>query len=411
MSLYFSRHHLLTLIISINFLCLFNEAIAKDDSYLLQPNTHSVLIGVQENIANQVYSKALLELEKLLRLDPLKDYDRAIIYQAMGYAEDGRGNFSIASKHFLKALSLNALPEDATQQLTFTTAQILIFIDKTKEGLGYLDKWINKETEANAEAHILAATAYYKLEDYKKLISHVEKALPLSKEPPLNWYELLLAGYYETKMFQKSADLLEMIIRKHPGKTNFWLHLADIYQSMEQDHKALAIYELAYARNLLKQNGIRQLVNNYLYLQMPYKAATLIEKEMAVGGIKKNKELLTTLVDSWLLAQDADKAKSVLKEIDKRFNDEASRLRLGQLYIKSEEWEKAITVLEKNIGSINKALVSKSNLLFGIAQYHTENLNLATHAFTNALTDQSTKEQAQWWLQYLKDINESAQQG
>lgn len=88
--------------------------------------------------------------------------------------------FTLASKHLLKALSLNALPEGATHELTFTTAQILIFIDKTKEGLGYLDKWINKETEANAEAHILAATAYYKLEDYKQLISHVEKALPLS---------------------------------------------------------------------------------------------------------------------------------------------------------------------------------------------------------------------------------------
>lgn len=229
----------------------------------------------------------------------------------------------------------------------------------------------------------------------------------------MNWYELLLAGYYETKMFQKSADLLELIIKKHPEKANFWLHLADIYQSMEQDHKALAIYELAYARNLLKQNGIRQLVNNYLYLQMPYKAAILLEKEMAIGGIKKNKELLTTLVDSWLLAQDADKAKSVLKEIDKRFNDEASRLRLGQLYIKSEEWNKAINVLEKNIGSIDKILGSRSNLLLGIAQYHAENFSLATHAFTNALADKSTKEQAQWWLQYLKNINESesAQQG
>lgn len=104
MSLYFRRHYLLILIISINSLCLFSEAIAKNDSYLLQPNTHSVLIGIQDNIANQVYSKALLELEKLLRLDPLKDYDRAIIYQAMGYAEDGRGNVYLGIKASFKSI-------------------------------------------------------------------------------------------------------------------------------------------------------------------------------------------------------------------------------------------------------------------------------------------------------------------
>ncbi|MCZ6802673.1 MAG: hypothetical protein O7D86_01740 [Proteobacteria bacterium] len=396
--------------ITISLFCCNYSVSAKEESYLLQANTHSVLSEVHQDMEKFNHSEALKKLNKLVSSDKLKDYDYAVIYQIMGFAENGLGNFTNAAKYFIKALSFDALPKEVSHELYFSTAQLLIHIEKPKQGIKYLSKWFANESQPKAEAHILAATAYYYLEDYKQLIIHVEKAIPLSKKPPLYWYELLLAGYYATKAFNNAAKILEQIINKYPEKTDYWLQLAGTYQRLEQEKKALAVYELAYSNELLKKEDIIQLIRNYLYLEMPYKAAKILEKEMAIGDIDVNKKMLNMLVDSWLLAQENEKARSVFKEIIKKFNDDTARLRLGQLYLESEEWIKATETLNVKLETDDKVLLSKINLLLGIAEYHSNNLTKATRAFTNALSDKSTEDQAIWWLKHLKRKTEVAQQ-
>ncbi len=410
MKRYFLKFNPTIVLITIFLYCCNFTVSAKEESFLLGANTHSVLSDVHKDMEAGNNAEAIKKLSKLALSEKIKDYDAAVVYQTMGFAENGLNNFKDAAKYFIKALSLNALPKKVSHNLHFSVAQLLIHIDKPKEGIKYLSKWFANEPQPKAEAHILAATAYYYLENYKQLIVHVEKALPLSKKTPLNWYELLLAGYYELKNYKRASEILENIIAKYPEKTTYWLQLAGIYQHLEQDKKALAVYELAYKKELLKKVEIIQLIKNYRYLNMPYKAATLLEKEMAIGDIDVNKDMLALLVDSWILAQESEKAKSVFKEIIKKFNDDTARLRLGQLYLDSQEWEKATKVLDVKLQSDNKILLSKINLLLGIAQYHSENLPMATRAFTQALSDKSTQEQAKWWLEHLKKKSDTSQQ-
>lgn len=407
---HFTKFYYFALFIALNLLCYSNVLLAKDNSYLLQSNTHAVLSEVHQDMEKGEFANAKTKLQKLLQTEGLKDYDAAVVYQTLGYIENSLGNFSEASKSFQKSLSIDALPKEVTHDLYFKTAQLLVYTEHAKEGLKYLAKWFVDEPQPKAEAHILAASAYYQTENYSQLIIHVEKALALSKNPPLNWYELLLAAYYETKDFDNAAAVLEKIIVQYPDKADYWLQLAGIYQQTKQDKKALAVYELAYTKGLLKEEEIIQLIKTYLYLQMPYKAGVVLEKELAIGGVKDNKEMLNLLVDSWLLAQETEKAGSVLKEIIKRFNDNSARLRLGQIYIESEQWQKAKELLDVKIESTDKTLLSKVNLLLGIAQYHTDNLAKATHAFTQALSDKSTEEQARWWLEHLKKKTASTQE-
>ena len=107
---------------------------------------------------------------------------------------------------------------------------------------------------------------------------------------------------------------------------------------------------------------------------MPYKAAVVLEKEMATGRIDSTLESLNMLVDAWILAQESEKAESVFNEIINSYNDEKSRLRLGQLHIENEKWGKAVDVLNIELESEDLTLTSKINLLLGIAQFNTENI-------------------------------------
>ena len=182
---------------------------------------------------------ALIKLKKLASTEGIKDHDSAVVYQTMAFVENSLNRLENATKYFIKALSYNALPKKVTHELQYSTAQLLIHIDKPKEGLAYLSKWLANEANPKADAYILAATAYYYTENYKQLIVHAEKALALIKKPPLNWYELLLAGYYELKDFNGAVAVLESIIKKYPDKSYYWLQLAGIYQQLEQEEEAL----------------------------------------------------------------------------------------------------------------------------------------------------------------------------
>lgn len=396
---------------TIALLCYHPALTAKEDKLLLDADTHSALSEIHKDMEAGKNELALKKLSKLASSEKIKDYDAAVVYQTMGYAENGLSNFKNSAKFFIKALSYNVLPEKVTQELRYSTAQLLIHIEKPKEGLIYLSKWFANEANPKADSHILAATAYYYTENYKQLIVHAEKAISKNSKSPLNWHELLLAGYYELKDYKNAATVLENIIARYPEKSNYWIQLAGIYQELKKDKKALALYELAYTKELLNKDEIIQLIKNYRYMDMPFKAANLLEKEMAIGDIEPNKEMLTILVDSWILAQESEKAKSVFNELIKKFDDDKARLRLGQLLIEEEAWEEAIKTLNVEIKTEDKTLISKINLLLGIAQYHTNNYPDATRAFTSSLSDTSTQDQAKWWLEHLRKKSDSEQKG
>jgi len=378
------------------------------DNYSLQTGTYSVLNKVQKDMDEGKNEEALIKLEKIITSGNIKDYDSAVIYQTIGFVQNNLGDFKAAAENYTKALSYEALPDDVTHGLYYTVTQLLVYSERYQESVEYILKWFAKEKDPKAEAYILAATAYYYLENYNEVINFASKALPLIKTPPLNWYELLLAGYYETDDLNNAAIILENIILKYPARKKYWIQLAGIYQRLEKDKKALAIYELAYAKDFLKKKQVVQLCKNYLYFEMPYKAAIVLEKEMATGRIDTTLEMLNMLVDAWILSQENEKAESVFNEIISSYNDEKSRLRLGQLHIENEDWGKAIEVLNIELETEDTTLISKINLLLGIALFNSENIAEARESFSQALSDKTTQEQAKWWLDHIKRKNEAA---
>lgn len=384
------------------FVIFFTVAAAAKEDYLLPPHLHAALTEIHRHIENDEHISALQKLNKLIRNEKLTDYDSAVIYQTLGFVEHGLGNDKNSAEHFIKSLSYKALPANVAHELRYSTAQLLIQTGNPKAGLNYLSRWFSDEQNPEAQAHILASTAYYQLKNYKALIPYAEQAISLSSHAPLNWYELLLAAYYATKKYKSAASLLEKMIGNHPGKTNYWLQLVSVYRGLKQDQKALAVFELAYKNNLLDKEKILQLADNYLQLEMPYKAALLLETELAAGNIEINKKNLALLADSWLLAQEREKAKPVFERIIKQYNDANSRLRLAQLLVETEAWEHVIKLLAVKLNTNDRRFLSKANLLLGIAEYHSNNYTEATRAFTHALTDQATADRARWWLEHLK---------
>ncbi len=399
----------LRLILIFIFLCVTCLVHAKeeDKQYLLSKETYDLLnvtrIAMEENSYHAVIQKLTVYLDK----ENIKSYDKAVINQTLGYAYNAQENYKRSIESFIKAVRSDALPDKMTHELTYIIAQLYIHSEKYTEGLSYLDKWFEKESNPSSEAHLLAASAYYQINQFKKLIPHAKSAIEKSDAPQQSWYELLIAGYYETRMYRDAALLLETMINKYPDNDNYWLQLVAVYQQNKQEKKALAISELAYEKGILKGDDIIHLAQTYLYLQLPLEAAAVLDSEINNGTIDYSKANIELLSNSWLLAHDKEKAAFILEQYVSKFNDISLNYKLAHIYVELENWDKAKNTLEavvtdKNI-TTQPEIEATAWLLLGISSYHKKDTVRSKQALNKALAFKQTRDQAKWWLNQIEE--------
>ena len=383
------------------------QAKEEDKRYLLTKGTYDLLNVVRANMEENSYHTAIQKLTVYLDEENIKAYDKAVINQTLGYAYNAQENYKLSIESFVKAVSTNALPDKVTHELTYIIAQLYIHAEEYTEGLSYLDKWFAIESSPSSEAHLLAASAYYQINQFKKLIPHAKSAIENSDVAQQSWYELLIAGYYETKMYRDAALLLEIMINKYPDNDSYWLQLVAVYQQNKQEKKALAISELAYEKGILKEDDIIQLAQTYLYLQLPLEAATMLDSEINNGTIDSSKTNIELLSNSWLLAHDEEKAAFTLEQYVSKFNDISLHYKLAHIYVELENWDKAKNTLEtvvtdKNITTQPK-IEATAWLLLGISSYHKKDTVRSTQALNKALAFEETRDQAKWWLNQIEE--------
>jgi len=376
---------------------------AADDEnkHPLSEQVYQSLSSAREMLDKEDYRQAENTLNGLLQQD-INPYERALINQMLGYVYNATGKHDQSAAAFSKALADNLLPENVMHDLRYSIAQLLAQEGKYKEALDSLLHWFKTEKAPKAEAHLLAATIYYQLQEYRNLTAHMEQALRKTAKPEKSWYELLLAGYYQSGDFTHAAEVLERMMILYPDHRDYWLQLAGMYQNAGLPGRSLAVLELALRRGLLDEAGIMQMIRLRLHQHMPRQAAVLLEEQMDKGAIPRIRENIELLAESWLLAREYDRATASFTDLATLTNDTAVYYRLGYVYFTQEKWDAARKALETAVKG--GAMKDKPDawLLLGISAYHTNEITGATRAFNQALNHESTRQQAQWWLNKLE---------
>ncbi|MBI4005209.1 MAG: tetratricopeptide repeat protein [Gammaproteobacteria bacterium] len=405
-----SISHLYPVILGMIFCC---DAVPqeREEQRVLSESTYQSLNSVQE-VMDLGEQKAAEEiLIKLLSQPGNSIYETAVINQTLGYVYIAMDEHEKAATAFIKALERNILTDNVAHELYYVIAQLLIHSGKYVEGIDYFQKWSVLEGNPGADAHLLAATAYYQLGNYQSMIQHMQDAIRKSEHPEQSWYELLLTGYYQTKDFNNIAALLEKMVILYPDENDYWSQLANAYQRLDQDKKALAVMELALEKGILDETEILHLAQFYLYLEVPHKAANLIKNGLTKGTISRTEENLELLANSWLLAQEKERAVQALVELAELSSDTSAFYKLGQIYFDMEKWSAAIDSFETAVKNKNPEYEANAYLLLGIAAYNNNDNVRSYKAFNQALIYDSTKEQAQWWLNKLYEEQPPGEQG
>lgn len=195
--------------------------------------------------------------------------------------------------------------------------------------------------------------------------------------------------------------ILKELVHEYP-KDTYVLTLAGVYSELGDTKKQLALTEALYDKGYIdgKTHAIN-LANLYLLHGLPYKAAKVLEKEMAAENIKSDVRNLRLLSQAWYQAREDEKSIPPLKQAAAFGEDGELYIRLAQSYINLERWAEASEAAKKGISVGGLKRNDTANIMYGMALFNQKKLEQARRAFQAAGKDNRSKRASQQWIKYV----------
>jgi len=330
-------------------------------------------------------------------------YTEALFLQTSAQVAISQSQYPKAIKRLQRALSMKALPAFVEKNIVYNLAQLTVQQDDYRQGLKYLKRWLVLQKKRSPQQHIFAASVFGQQKQYKSAIKHVQRAIAGVKRPKESWYQLLISFYLDQKRYKKAIPIYHKLVRQYPKKRTYWQQLSGLYLQTKQKQQALAVLSLAYRQGMLTtESDLLRLVNLYLYVNNPYDAGTLLQRELTRKRIKSSAKNWRKLADSWILAREYGKGIVALKAAAAlSVNDGALDVRIARLQIEQGHWRPAFDALGRGLKKGVKK-VGEAHLLRGISAYYDHRLPQARRAFQQAMKTKSVRKRAKAWLQQME---------
>lgn len=384
-------------------------AVAQEDGEKKQQQTigertYKRLEQAHAALGEKNYADVEQKLRQMEQM-PLNDYEKALVYQTYGFLYAEQSNYDRAIEYFERTLALKALPQPAQQGMLYSLAGLYSAEGKFQKTIDTMNRWLPNEPDPSGDAFIMMAAAHAELNRYREALPWVQKAIGKADKPKENWYQLLVAIHFELKDYNAASEALRTMIAYWPEKASYWDMLTGAYQQLGNDVQAMATTRLAYRKGLVEgEQKILNLARMMIFVEDPYQAAKLLEKEMAAGRVERTQKNLELLLSAWTGAKDFEKAIAVIDQLAPMTGDGEYYLQKAQLFAERTEWAEVVPAAEQAIarGGLKKPGVPW--LLKGMAESELGRFRDAIDSLTEARKfDDSTRRQADGWIQFIND--------
>lgn len=347
----------------------------------------------------------------------VSDYEKALAFQGLSQIAYDRDDIAGAVNYNRQALTLNSLDNKSHFNLVYQIAQMNLMDEKYDAALAAVEEWftLTGATE-KPDAWSLKGNALYRLDRFAEAAEAMKRAIALSPKPNESWQQLLIASYYDAENFTEAAATAEALLATDPTNKNLTQQLASIYLEIEQDQKALALLEGAYAKGLLtEEKDLRQLYQLYNYLEKPADAARIITEGLSKGVLTETVDTLRGLADAYALSAESQPDESAQrKELLAKAADAYGRaaagstadgeldMQRGHLLIDLERWADAKAALTAALQKGKLKREGECWVLLGTAEFELGNEAAAIAAYKKAQSFPSTKSMADAWLKTVQ---------
>lgn len=360
------------------------------------------LAKAQKLMASEKYQDSLKVLDGLEKSLKSNKYGLSQVYQTKGYVYAQSDRFPQAAESFQKTLDLKALPKAPLLNTMYSLAQVLVAQEKFIEAIPLLQDYMFNKEPARPDVFFFYGQILAQLKEIPAATRNIEKAVSLSSSPKESWLRLLVALYYEQKQYSKAAVILDKLVKIRPDKTKYWKQLSSVYLAMDKESKALAVLEVAYKNDALKEEkDLLQLVRLSLFEGVPFKAGKYLDKAISEGKVEKTAKHFELLAESWVQAQEIDLALVALKKAAPLSKNGKLYVRQGQLFLEKEKWKDSISSLKKGIAKGGLKKPGLAHVALGIAHYNAGSKKLALSSFGKAAKFPKFAKQAKEWMNHV----------
>lgn len=355
----------------------------------------------QEAVDAEDFQGALKTLNSLYNPDKLTEYEQANVLNYLGFVYYNIEDMRNAIATYSKLIKIPNLEPQMLKQTTYTMAQLLTVEERYQEALNTLDQWFTMESNPAPEPYILKAQMHYHLNDYKTMIPTIETAMDVARarDKPIkeDWYGLLNFAYFNEENYAKVRDIQKILLQNWP-KARYWKSLAGAYTELGEDQKLIYAYDAAFTQGMLEK-GTEFVTMAQLFLQaeVPYKAATLLQEKMDAGIVEKNEKNYRLLSQSWMLAQEDNKAIPALKSAAALSNNGEVDARLANSFLNIGEYGECVTAARTAIRKGGLKSPDNIQISLGMCLYNQRKYAESKAAFREAAkVPRAQRTSAQW---------------
>jgi tetratricopeptide (TPR) repeat protein len=389
-----------------------NPAVAQQDkerktkeTVAMSQQVYEKLAEIQELIENKDYASAERMLDDLRGKKNLSDYERAQLWNISGYSFYLQERYDDAIRAYDQMLAIPDLPEALLLSTLKTKAQLHFTQEDYENALIVVRQLLAAIPEPSPDVLMIEGQALFQLARYDEALVPIKTAIDMYREqgqiPKENWLLLLRVIYFEQKEYELMIDVVKELITHYP-KDTYILTLAGVYSELGDTKKQLALTEVLYEKGMLNTaSHITNLANLYLLHGLPYKAASVLDKEMKAGIVESNERNLRLVSQAWYQAREDEKAIPPLERAAALSSDGELYIRLAQAHLNLENWPEAADAVEKGLKLGGLKRNDTANIMLGMALFNQKRLEQARRAFERAASDNRSKRAASQWIAYV----------
>jgi len=358
--------------------------------------------AVQNMIRGGQYSEALSQLSYLQGVTT-SPYEAAVVRELSADLSIARGDYPAALAALQPAVQQNILPPGEQRDAQLALAKLDVAAGQYPAGAELMRNWLlTAQDNQPPDALITAAQAYAQLGQCHVAAPYAKRAIDVTAEPPIEWYQLLISCLYDGHDYSGAADALQGLLARFPDQTQYWLQLGESYTQAGDVSRALAVYTLMYRQGQLHDaQDYLNFVSLYLRNGEPFEAAQLLQQSLQAGTVPATEANYTLLASAWVDAKEREKAVAALGEAVKVAQSGEPYLTQAQLYAAHHEWFSVIDTTRKAIAKGALKHPGHAWLLQGVALLENRQYDDAATALREAAKYDDTRAQAETWLRYL----------
>lgn len=375
------------------------------ETVAMSQQVYEKLTEIQELIEAKDYATAQRQTDSLRGSKGLSNYELAQIWNITAYSYYLQERYDEAIKAYDQVLAQPELPEALLQSTLKTKSQLMFTQEDYAGALKVIRELIAVIPEPSADVLMIEGQALFQLARYDEALVPIKSAIDMYRSqgqvPKENWLLLLRVIYFEQKDYDSMIGVVKELIVYYP-KDTYILTLAGIYSELGDTKKQLALTEVLYEKGYLNTaSHVVNLANLYLLHGLPYKAATVLEKEMAENIVEANERNLRLLSQAWYTAREDKKAIPPLERAADISKDGELYVRLAQAHINLENWGDAATAVREalRLGGLKRD--DQANIMLGMALFNQKRLEQARRAFEVAQRDNRSRRAAEQWIAYV----------